>query len=111
MTHQQRWRVPYRRRRHRWCSALKQGFDAILVKVTRDENLYVVPPHAVEPMASPKAIGKDIAAVETDAAGLLVQRNDFVDGRADVVGVYQKSDCSGKTPRKVRKASASSREP
>jgi hypothetical protein len=42
----------------------------ILVKVTRDENLHVVPPHAVEPVAGPKAIGKDIAAVER-AAGLL----------------------------------------
>src|ERR1700693_1829856 len=66
-------------------SAAQQGFDAVLLQVTGDENPHVAPPGAVESLPRPHAIGQDIAAIEAHAAGLAAERNDFFYGRAHVL--------------------------
>src|SRR5712691_9241994 len=69
---------------------MKQSLDATLVQVAGGENLYIRPAGAIKPLASPQAVGQNVAAIETYAAWLTAKRNDFVDSRANIVGIHQK---------------------
>src|ERR1700674_3054917 len=83
---------------------MKQGFDSVLIQVAGDKNLHIFPADVVESLASPQAVGEHIAAIEADTSRFAAERNDLVDGPANVVGVHEKRCLLRKNVKKIAKS-------
>lgn len=103
------WSIRRRRKRGAdakgidWRSTMKQGLDSVLIQVTRDKNQNIFPANIVESLASPNAVGQNVAAIEADTGWFAAEGNDLVDGPSNIVGVREEGRLLRKDIQKIPK--------